>query len=31
MLTQEGAPVLTADQIVTNSDANIERIKAERI
>jgi len=29
VLTQEGAPQLTADQIVTNSDANIERIKNE--
>jgi hypothetical protein len=29
VLTQEGAPVLTAEQIVTNSDANIDRIKAE--
>jgi hypothetical protein len=29
VLTQNGAPTLTADQIVTNSDANIERIKKE--
>ena len=29
MLTQEGAPQLTADQIVANSDANIDRIKKE--
>jgi len=29
VLTQEGAPALTAEQIVTNSDANIDRIKAE--
>jgi hypothetical protein len=29
VLTQEGAPLLTAEQIVANSDANIERIKAE--
>jgi LTXXQ motif family protein len=29
MLTQQGVPVLTAEQIVTNSDANIERIKKE--
>jgi hypothetical protein len=29
VLTQEGAPQLTAEQIVTNSDANIERIKKE--
>lgn len=29
MLTQEGIPQLTAEQIVTNSDANIERIKKE--
>ena len=29
VLTQEGAPQLTAGQIVTNSDANIERIKNE--
>jgi len=29
VLTQEGVPVLTAEQIVTNSDANIDRIKAE--
>ena len=29
VLTQEGAPQLTAGQIVTNSDANIERIKTE--
>ncbi len=29
VLTQEGEPQLTADQIVTNSDANIERIKNE--
>jgi LTXXQ motif family protein len=29
MLTQPGQPELTADQIVTNSDANIERIKKE--
>ena len=29
MLTQDGAPQLTAEQIVANSDANIERIKAE--
>jgi hypothetical protein len=29
VLTQEGAPQLTAEQIVTNSDANIDRIKAE--
>lgn len=27
VLTQEGAPQLTAEQIVANSDANIERIK----
>src|SRR5277367_6836052 len=29
VLTQEGAPALTAEQIVVNSDSNIERIKAE--
>jgi hypothetical protein len=29
VLTQAGAPQLTAEQIVTNSDANIERIKKE--
>jgi LTXXQ motif family protein len=29
VLTQEGAPQLTAEQIVANSDANIDRIKAE--
>jgi len=29
VLTQDGAPQLTADQIVANSDANIERIKKE--
>lgn len=29
MLTQDGAPQLTAEQIVANSDANIERIKTE--
>jgi hypothetical protein len=29
VLTQDGAPVLTAEQIVTNSDANIERMKNE--
>jgi LTXXQ motif family protein len=29
VLTQEGAPALTAAQIVTNSDANIDRIKTE--
>jgi len=29
VLTQAGAPPLTAEQIVTNSDANIERIKKE--
>lgn len=29
VLTQEGAPQLSAEQIVANSDANIERIKAE--
>src|ERR1700719_3362132 len=29
VLTQEGAPALTAEQIVVNSDANIDRIKAE--
>lgn len=29
VLTQEGAPELTAEQIVANSDANIERIKNE--
>jgi hypothetical protein len=29
VLTQPGAPQLTAEQIVTNSDANIERIKKE--
>ena len=29
VLTQTGAPTLTAEQIVTNSDANIERIKKE--
>jgi hypothetical protein len=29
VLTQDGAPQLTADQIVTSSDANIERIKNE--
>jgi LTXXQ motif family protein len=29
VLTQQGAPALTADQIVANSDAYIERIKSE--
>jgi len=29
VLTQTGAPTLTAEQIVSNSDANIERIKKE--
>jgi len=29
VLTQDGAPQLTAEQIVTSSDANIERIKTE--
>jgi hypothetical protein len=29
VLTQSGAPQLTAEQIVNNSDANIERIKTE--
>jgi hypothetical protein len=29
VLTQAGAPQLTAEQIVNNSDANIERIKTE--
>ncbi len=29
VLTQEGEPQLTAEQIVTNSDANIDRIKTE--
>ena len=29
MLTQNGAPKLTAEQIVANSDADIERIKNE--
>ena len=29
VLTQAGAPQLTAEQIVSNSDANIERIKKE--
>jgi hypothetical protein len=29
VLTQDGAPQLTADQMVANSDANIERIKTE--
>ena len=29
VLTQDGAPQLTAEQIVTNSDADIERIKNE--
>jgi hypothetical protein len=29
VLTQEGEPQLTAEQIVSNSDANIDRIKAE--
>jgi hypothetical protein len=29
VLTQEGAPQITAEQIVANSDANIERIKKE--
>jgi hypothetical protein len=29
VLTQQGAPQLTADQIVSNSDAYIERIKTE--
>ena len=29
VLTQEGAPQLTAEQIVANSDANIDRIKTE--
>ncbi|WP_315726162.1 MULTISPECIES: Spy/CpxP family protein refolding chaperone [unclassified Bradyrhizobium] len=28
MLTQSGAPQLTAEQIVANSDANVERLKA---
>ena len=28
-MTQEGAPQLTAEQIVANSDANIDRIKTE--
>jgi hypothetical protein len=31
MLTQQGAPQLTAEQIVANSDANIERIKTTLI
>jgi hypothetical protein len=29
ILTQTGAPILTAEQIVANSDANIERIKKQ--
>ncbi len=29
VLTQDGAPQLTAEQMVANSDANIERIKKE--
>ena len=29
MLTQDGAPQLSAEQIVANSDANIDRIKTE--
>jgi hypothetical protein len=29
VLTQDGAPALTAEQIVANSDANIDRIKTE--
>ena len=29
VMTQDGAPQLTAEQIVANSDANIERIKKE--
>jgi len=29
VLTQDGAPTLSAEQIVANSDANIDRIKAE--
>src|ERR1700738_1358845 len=29
VLTQDGEPQLTAEQIVANSDANIERIKTE--
>ena len=29
VLTQDGAPTLTAEQIVANSDANIDRIKRE--
>jgi hypothetical protein len=29
VLTQQGAPQLTAEQIVANSDANIDRIKSE--
>src|SRR6201990_1740218 len=29
VLTQDGAPQLTAEQIVANSDSNIERIKTE--
>jgi hypothetical protein len=29
VLTQQGAPQLTAEQVVANSDANIERIKKE--
>jgi LTXXQ motif family protein len=29
VLTQDGTPALTAEQIVTNSDANIDRIKTE--
>jgi LTXXQ motif family protein len=29
VLTQDGAPALTAEQIVANSDANIDRLKAE--
>jgi LTXXQ motif family protein len=29
VMTQDGAPQLTAEQIVANSDANIDRIKAE--
>src|SRR5882762_698851 len=29
VLTQDGAPQLSAEQIVANSDSNIDRIKAE--
>jgi hypothetical protein len=29
VMTQDGAPALTAEQIVANSDANIDRIKTE--